>query len=126
MHLHGLTEDQLAHVAVVQRRNAQLNPLAVFRDPLTVADYLAAPYVVEPLRRADICMISDGGVCLIVTTPERAGDFPHRPVHLLGGAQQTGLRYLANHGPAAAQLGPSGRRSGCTNRRGLHRATSTS
>jgi acetyl-CoA acetyltransferase len=96
MHLYGLTEDQLAHVAVVQRRNAQLNPLAIFRDPLTVADHLAAPYVVEPLRRADICMVSDGGVCLIVTTPERAGDFPHRPVHLLGGAQQTGLRYLAN------------------------------
>jgi acetyl-CoA acetyltransferase len=41
-------------------------------------------------------MISDGGVCLIVTTPERVGEFRHRPVHLLGAAQQTGLRYLAN------------------------------
>ncbi len=96
MHLHGLTEEQLGHVAVVQRRNAQLNPMAIFRDPLSIEDYLAAPYLVEPLRRADVCMISDGGVCLIVTAPERAGDFPHRPVHLLGAAQQTGLRYLAN------------------------------
>ena len=40
-HLHGLTEEQLGHVAVVQRRHAQLNPLAVFRDPLTIDDYLA-------------------------------------------------------------------------------------
>jgi acetyl-CoA acetyltransferase len=119
MHLHGLTEEQLAHVAVEQRRNAQLNPLAVFRNPLTIADYLAAPYLVEPLRRADVCMISDGGVCLIVTTPERAGDFPHQPVDLLGGAQQTGLRYLANEDqllrnwarPAAERLyGSSGLR----------------
>ena len=49
-----------------------------------------------PLRRPDVCMISDGGVCLIVTTPERAVDFPHRPVEILSAAQQTGLRYLAN------------------------------
>ena len=96
MHRYGLTEEQLAHVSVVQRSNAQRNPLAIFRDPLSIADYLAAPYLVEPLRRADVCMISDGGVGLIVTTPERARDFSHRPVQLLGAAQQTGLRYLAN------------------------------
>jgi acetyl-CoA acetyltransferase len=96
MRLYGLTEEQLGHVAVVQRRHAQLNPLAIFRDPLTIDDYLAAPYLVAPLRRPDLCMISDGGVCLIVTTPDRADEYPHPPVQLLAGAQQTGLRYLAN------------------------------
>ena len=95
MYRYGLTEEQLGHVAVAQRANARLNPLAVFRDPLTIDDYLAAPYLVEPLRRADLCMISDGGVCLIVTARERADDFAHRPVHLLAGAQQSGLRYLS-------------------------------
>jgi acetyl-CoA acetyltransferase len=96
MHLYGLTETQLGHVAVTQRRHAQLNPLAIFRDPLSIDDYLAAPYLVAPLRRPDVCMISDGGVCLIVTSPDRAVDLQRRPIHLLGGAQQTGLRYLAN------------------------------
>jgi acetyl-CoA acetyltransferase len=93
-HLYGTTEEQLGHVAVVQRRHAQLNPLAIFTEPLTLDDYLAARYIVRPLRRPDICMISDGGACLIVTARERAADRPRPPVHLLGAAQHTGLRYL--------------------------------
>ena len=92
-HLHGLTEEQLGHVAVVQRRHAQLNPLAVFRDPLTLDDYLASRYIVRPLRRPDICMISDGGACLIVTAAERAAEFA-RPVHLLAGDQVANPRHL--------------------------------
>jgi acetyl-CoA acetyltransferase len=96
MHLFGLTEAELGQVAVVQRQHARLNPLSIFREKLTIDDYLALPYLVAPLRRPDVCMISDGGVCLIVTTADRAVDFPHRPVEILAGAQQTGLRYLAN------------------------------
>lgn len=95
-HLYGLTDAQLGCVAVNQRANAGLNPLAIFTEPLTLDDYLAMPYLVRPLRRPDVCMISDGGVCLIVTAADRADDFPNRPVHLLGGVQQTGLRYLQN------------------------------
>jgi acetyl-CoA acetyltransferase len=93
-HLHGLTEEQLGHVAVVQRRHAQLNPLAVFRDPLTLDDYLASRYIVRPLRRPDICMISDGGACLIVTGADRARDLPKPPVYLLAADQATNLRHL--------------------------------
>lgn len=91
--LYGLTEAQLGQVAVTQRRHAQLNPLAVLRDPLTIDDYLASRYIVRPLRRPDICMISDGGACLIVTAADRAGDFPNHPVYLLGAAQQANLRH---------------------------------
>jgi acetyl-CoA acetyltransferase len=96
MRLYGLTERQLAHVALQQRRHAALNPRAIFREPLTMEDYLAAPYLVRPLRRPDLCMISDGGVCLIVTTQDRARDHPHVPVNVMGGVQQTGLRYFQN------------------------------
>lgn len=92
--LHGLTEEQLGHVAVVQRRHAALNPLAIFREPLTLDDYLASRYIVRPLRRPDICMISDGGACLIVTAADRAEAFRPRPVFLLAAAQQAALRYL--------------------------------
>lgn len=108
-HLHGLTEEQLGHVAVVQRRHAALNPLAIFRERLTIDEYLAARYIVRPLRRPDICMISDGGACLVVTAAERADAFRPRPVHLLAAAQQTALRYLQSDDvllrPWAAPLG---------------------
>jgi acetyl-CoA acetyltransferase len=95
-HLYGTTESQLGHIAVNQRANARLNPLAIFRDELTLDDYLDADYLVEPLRRADICMISDGGACLIVTAQSMAGSFARPPVHLLGMDQITGLRQWQN------------------------------
>lgn len=95
-HLFGTTEEQLGAVAVTQRAHAAHNPLAIFREPLTLDDYLAGPYLVRPLRRPDLCMISDGGACLIVTAADRAGDFPHPPAYLLGAAQRTGLRHHGN------------------------------
>jgi acetyl-CoA acetyltransferase len=95
-YLYGTTEEQLGHIAVNQRANARLNPLAIFRDELTIADYVAQPYLVEPLRRADVCMISDGGACMIVTAADRAESFPKEPVYVLGMDQVTGLRQLQN------------------------------
>lgn len=95
-YLYGTTEAQLGMIAVTERAHAALNPAAIFRQPMTIEDYLAARYIVRPLRRPDICMISDGGACLILTARERVGDFPKRPVYLLGMAQQTGLREYQN------------------------------
>ncbi len=95
-YLYGTTEEQLGHIAVAQRAHAQLNPLAVFHDPMTIDDYLASPYLVAPLRRQDVTMISDGGVGMIVTSSDRARDFPKPPAYLLGMAQQTALRELEN------------------------------
>ncbi len=95
-HLYGTTEEQLGWVAVTERAHAQLNPAAIFRTPLTIEDYLREPYLVEPLRRSDICMISDGGACLIVTTSDRCRAAATRPVYLLGMEQVTGLRQYQN------------------------------
>jgi acetyl-CoA acetyltransferase len=95
-HLYGTTERQLGEVAVAFRRHARLNPQAIFRDDLTIEDYLASRYIVAPLRRPDICMISDGGACLILTTADRAVDHARTPVHVVGMAQQTGLRNYQN------------------------------
>jgi acetyl-CoA acetyltransferase len=91
-HLYGTTEEQLAHIAVNQRANAGLNPIAVFRSPLTIDDYLASPYLVEPLRRHDLTMISDGGIALIMTSSDRARDLAQSPVELAGIGQTTALR----------------------------------
>jgi acetyl-CoA acetyltransferase len=86
-HLYGTTEEQLGHVAVVQREYARMNPLAIFKEPLTIDDYLASPYIVAPFRRHDMTMISDGGAALIVTGADRARDMRKAPVYLLGMAE---------------------------------------
>lgn len=91
-HLYGTTEEQLGAIAVASRKHAQLNPGAVFQSPLTIDDYLASRYIVRPLRRPDICMISDGGACLIVTASDRASAHPKKPVRILGMAQTAALR----------------------------------
>ncbi|WP_345751044.1 thiolase C-terminal domain-containing protein [Microbacterium rhizophilus] len=96
-HLYGTTEEQLGWVSVAQREWAQHNPLAIFRKPLTIGDYLASDPLVAPLRRADLTMISDGGAALVVTTAERARDLPRKPVRLSAMAQRTAFR--ADHAP---------------------------
>jgi acetyl-CoA acetyltransferase len=84
MALYGTTSTQLGEVAVAARRHAALHPLAVMRAPITVADHQASRWIVEPLRLLDCCLISDGGVCLIVTTAERARDLRQPIVRIAG------------------------------------------
>jgi acetyl-CoA acetyltransferase len=88
-HLYGTTEEQLAAVSVTFRAHAARNEAAVLRTPVSVDDYLASRFVVEPLHLLDYCLINDGGVALVMTTRERARDLPHRPVHVLATAQRS-------------------------------------
>ena len=96
MHLYGTTEEQLGWVSVAQREWAQMNPFAVFQQPMTIDDYLAMPYIVAPLRRPDLTVISDGGVAFIMTSAERARDFAQTPAYVLGIAQQSAIRNEQN------------------------------
>ncbi|HEX7996071.1 MAG TPA: thiolase [Streptosporangiaceae bacterium] len=81
---YGLTHEQLAYVAVAQRRWAAKNPRAMYRDPITVDDVLASRMVAYPFHLLECCLVTDGGGALIVTSADRAGDFPKPPVHVLG------------------------------------------
>ena len=96
MHLYGTTEEQLGWVSVAQREWAQMNPLAVFKEPMSIDQYLAMPYVVAPLRRPDLTVISDGGTAIIVTSAERAKSGASTPVYLLAMAQQSAIRNEQN------------------------------
>jgi acetyl-CoA acetyltransferase len=91
-YLYGTTDEQFGWLAVGQREWAENNPNAIFRQPLSMDEYLGMPYLVEPLRRPDVTMISDGGVALVVTTADRAKDLPNTPVFVAGIAEQSGLR----------------------------------
>ena len=85
MHDFGTTQDQLGAVAVACRRHANLTPGSVMHDKtLSLEQYLASPPIVEPFRKEDCCLISDGGAAYIMTTPERARDRPTPLVEVAG------------------------------------------
>ena len=84
MHEFGTTSHQLAEIAVAMRRHASLNPLAKYRDPITVEDVLNSRMISDPLHMLDCCMISDGGGAVVVTSPERAASLGKKPVWVLG------------------------------------------
>ncbi|MGE0624053.1 MAG: thiolase [Pseudomonadales bacterium] len=81
---YGVTHEQLAMVAVVQRQWAAMNPRASFRDPITVEDVLSSRMIAYPFHLLECCLVTDGGGALILTTADRAADYPTTPVYVLG------------------------------------------
>jgi acetyl-CoA acetyltransferase len=80
----GLTESQLAYVAVAQRRWAAKNPRAAYRDPITVEDVLASRLIAYPFHLLECCLVTDGGGALVIMSADRAGEIPKPAVHVLG------------------------------------------
>ncbi len=81
----GTLPSQFGAIAVACRRHANLHPDAVMHGrPMTIDDYLAAPYLAEPLRLLDSCLISDGGAAYVTTSVERARDLAHAPAVVKG------------------------------------------
>ncbi len=83
----GTTHEHLAQVAVVQREWAGKNPRAAFRDPITIADVLNSKMIAYPFRLLQCCLVTDGGGALILTSADRAKDFPQKPVYILGSGE---------------------------------------
>jgi len=86
MERYGATPDDLANIAVGVRRNASQNPMAVMGGKsLTRAEYFEEPVLVEPFRRADYCLASEGATCLILTPLDRARGLAQPPVRIAAG-----------------------------------------
>jgi acetyl-CoA acetyltransferase len=108
MHRFGTTHDHLGAIAVAERAWAQENPRAQFRDkPLSMAEYHASRWVAEPFHLLDCCLVSNGGLAVIVTSTERARDLRQPPVHIRGmGQGHPGgdpLETLSSGAPIAAR-----------------------
>lgn len=69
---HGTTPEQLGRVAVTIRGNGAQNPAAQLRKPLTLDAYLDGRMLVDPLRRDDCALISDGGAAIVLMTEATA------------------------------------------------------
>lgn len=89
-HVYGSTCEDLGAIAINNRAHAVNNPHAIARDPLTLDDYLAGRWVVEPFRVFDCAYEVDGAVALVLTSAARATDLRHPPVYPLGAADSTG------------------------------------
>ena len=86
---YGLTEEQLAMVAVVQREWASRNPRAMMREPIGVEDVLNSRLIAYPLHLLECCLVTDGGGALVMVSAERARSMgtPKKPVYLLGAGE---------------------------------------
>jgi acetyl-CoA acetyltransferase len=80
MDVYGTTEEQFGAHVVTQRYHASLNDDAIFRDPLTVEDYLASRYISKPVRLLDCDYPVDSASAVIYTEADRARDRRKKPV----------------------------------------------
>ena len=97
MHTYGTPPEALGAIAVACRTHANRNPAAVMHaKTLTLQDYMAKPYLVEPFRKEDCCLISDGGAAYLMTSTERARDLKSPVVEVAGvglGTSYTGTHW---------------------------------
>jgi acetyl-CoA acetyltransferase len=71
MKKYGLEKFDYGHLALAQRAWAAHNPYAVYREPMTMAEYLAAPVVADPLSRYDCVPVVAGAQAIVVAHPDR-------------------------------------------------------
>jgi acetyl-CoA acetyltransferase len=81
-HEFGTTREQLAQIALNARRNAGLNPKAIYRDPMTMDDYMAARMISSPFCLYDCDVPVDGSTAMIVSHVDAAKDLRKTPLHV--------------------------------------------
>src|SRR5262249_57141216 len=87
MHQYGTTGEQLAAVPVGARDWALRNPVAWEKKPLTIQEVLNARMVSQPFTVRDICLVTDGGGAIVMTSAERARSFKKPAAYVLGCGQ---------------------------------------
>jgi acetyl-CoA acetyltransferase len=87
---YGTTQEHYGYLAVNARRWAAMNDRALFREPLTLEDYLASRIVVDPLLLLDCDRPVNGASAVVITSPARARDLRNTPVMIESLAYGTG------------------------------------
>jgi len=97
MKLYGTTEEQLAMVAVKNRRNGLNNKKGQMQKAITLEDAMSSRTIVRPLKLTDCCPVTDGGAAIILACEEKAKDLTDKPlVYIRGTAQGTQHQMSAN------------------------------
>ena len=79
---YGTTRETLGWIAVTERANAGLNPAAIYRDPMTMDDYLSARMIATPFGLYDCDVPADAAVAVVVSAIEASADGPHAPIRV--------------------------------------------
>ena len=92
MHEYGSTEEQMAKIAVKNRKNALNNPRAHGGKLITVDDVLSSKMIGTPYKFYDCCLYSEGAAALILASEDRVKEFSKPPVWItgIGSATSTG------------------------------------
>ncbi|WP_232715446.1 thiolase family protein [Gordonia metallireducens] len=92
MYEYGTTREQLGAIALNARANAALNPAAVFRDPMTMDDYLGARTVSTPFGLLDCDVPVDGSIAVVVSHRDHESSAPNPAIRFaaIGGASGVG------------------------------------
>lgn len=93
-HLYGTTREQMAQITLNARRNSSINPKGVFRELLTMDDYMKARMISTPLCLFDCDIPTDASTVLILSRADAIGDLKSKPITIeaVGGG---------NHGRAS-------------------------
>ena len=82
---YGTRPEDFAAVAIASRKHGAGNPNAQLRSPLDLDKYMASPWIVDPIRKDDCALVSDGGAALVVMSAKRAKELGvAQPVPVLG------------------------------------------
>lgn len=100
----GTTPEQIAAVCVSNRKWAELNPNAMFRQPLTIEEVLSSKMLSTPLHAKESNMLADGGSAFIITSGERARKLTDRPAFLLGEGSRV-THFALSQDPDLARFG---------------------
>ena len=82
MHRYGATREMLGWVAVNARTNAGRNPAAIYRDPMTLDDYMNARMISTPFGLYDCDVPCDAAIAVIVSAADVADDLPHHAIRV--------------------------------------------
>ena len=88
MEQYGVSEEDLALVAIKNHQNAMHNPLAQFHSVPTLPKLIGeektktTPYVAEPLHLYDVCPLSDGATALLLCALDVAHQFKRKPIRI--------------------------------------------
>ena len=80
MYEYGLSREQMAEVAVKNHFHASFNPLAHFRNRITIEQVLNSSLIADPLRLLDCSPISDGAACVLLAPVEHARKYTDTPI----------------------------------------------
>jgi len=100
----GTTLEQIGKIAIAQRENAKNNPQALFREPMSMQDYLNSRMISDPIRLFDCVMPCSGAECVVLASEEKARKLTDKLIYLVTDAEKIHYQ-VANMRPDKTTFG---------------------